>query len=223
MYESFISDLSIFSNEFSSFIDTNDRPAILYKIQQKHIGELEDNLNFEDKKIDLYIWNAIFSREIIRHSISKKYLHTLYNKYYEKIPMLNDLKSLQALELEMAQTYLEFLISDVEVKDNFIVNKLLQHLHINIECFMSLEKISSHLGITPEYASACFKKHMGISLMKYSKKIKIDRAKVLLLTTNKSLLAISISLGFYDQSHFSRTFKSFEGITPSQFRNTNYI
>ena len=55
------------------------------------------------------------------------------------------------------------------------------------------------------------------------KKIKIDRAKVLLLTTNKSLLDISISLGFYDQSHFSRTFKSFEGITPSQFRNTNYI
>ena len=38
MYESFISDLSIFSNEFSSFIDTNDRQAILYKIQQKHIG-----------------------------------------------------------------------------------------------------------------------------------------------------------------------------------------
>ena len=81
MYESFISDLNIFSNEFSSFIDTSDRPAILYKIQQKHIGELEDDLNIEDKKIDLYIWNAIFSKEIIRHGISKKYLHTLYNKY----------------------------------------------------------------------------------------------------------------------------------------------
>ena len=52
MYESFISDLNIFSNEFSSFIDTSDRPAILYKIQQKHIGELEDDLNIEDKKID---------------------------------------------------------------------------------------------------------------------------------------------------------------------------
>ena len=100
MYESFISDLNIFSNEFSSFIDTSDRPAILYKIQQKHIGELEDDLNIEDKKIDLYIWNAIFSKEIIRHGISKKYLHTLYNKYYEKIPTLNDLKALQELELE---------------------------------------------------------------------------------------------------------------------------
>ena len=84
MYESFISDLSIFSNEFSSFIDTNDRPAILYKIQQKHIGELEDNLNFEDKKIDLYIWNAIFSREIIRHgqkSICILFIINIMKKY----------------------------------------------------------------------------------------------------------------------------------------------
>lgn len=71
MYESFISDLNIFSNEFSSLIDTSDRPAILHKIKQKHIGELDDELNIEDKKIDLYIWNAIFSKEIIRHGISK--------------------------------------------------------------------------------------------------------------------------------------------------------
>lgn len=222
MYESFISDLSIFSNEFSSFIDTSNRPAIIYKIKQKHIGELQDDLNIEDKKIDLYIWNAIFSKEIIRHGISKKYLHTLYNEYYTKIPIPKDLKSLQELEIDMAEAYLDFLIRDVEVKDNFIVNKLLQHLHMNIESFMSLEKISAHLGITPEYASTCFKKHMGISLMKYSKKIKIDRAKVLLTTTNKSMLDIAISLGFYDQSHFSRTFKSFTGISPSEFRNTNY-
>ena len=222
MYESFISDLSIFSNEFSSFIDTSNRPAIIYKIKQKHIGELQDDLNIEDKKIDLYIWNAIFSKEIIRHGISKKYLHTLYNEYYTKIPIPKDLKSLQELEIDMAEAYLDFLIRDVEVKDNFIVNKLLQHLHMNIESFTSLEKISAHLGITPEYASTCFKKHMGISLMKYSKKIKIDRAKVLLTTTNKSMLDIAISLGFYDQSHFSRTFKSFTGISPSEFRNTNY-
>lgn len=222
MYESFISDLNIFSNEFASFIDTSNRPAILHKIKQKHIGELEDDLDIENKKIDLYIWNAIFSKEIIRHGISKKYLHTLYNEYYVKIPTLKDLNSLQKLEIEMAEAYLEFLISDIEVKDNFIVNKLLQHLHMNIESFMSLEKIAIHLGITPEYASTCFKEHMGISLMKYSKKIKIDRSKVLLLTTNKSILDISISLGFYDQSHFSKTFKSFEGVTPSEFRNIHY-
>ena len=222
MYESFISDLNIFSNDISSLIDTSNRPAILHKIKTKHEYELEDDLDINQKRIDLYIWNAIFSKEIIRHGISKKYLHTLYNKYYLKIPTLNDLKSLQKLEIDMAEAYLEFLISDIEVKDNFIVNKLLQHLHMNIESHMSLEDLAEHLNITPEYACTCFKKHMGISLMKYAKKIRIDRAKVLLLTTNMSILDIAYTLGFYDQSHFSKTFKSFEGITPSEFRNTNY-
>lgn len=222
MYESFISDLDIFSNDFSTFIDTSNRPAILHKIKTKHVYELEDDMDINQKKIDLHIWNAIFSKEIIRHGISKKYLHTLYNKYYSKIPTLNDLKSLQSLEIDMAEAYLEFLISDVEVKDNFIVNKLLQHLHMNIESFMSLEKLADHLNITPEYACTCFKKHMGISLMKYSKKIKVDRAKILLLTTNMSILDIAFTLGFYDQSHFSKTFKYFEGVSPSKFRNTNY-
>ena len=202
MYESFISDLDIFSNDFSTFIDTSDRPAILHKIRTKQTYELEDELDVNQKKIELHIWNAIFSKEIIRHGISKKYLHTLYNKYYLKIPTINDLPSLQKLELDMAEAYLEFLISDVEVKDNFIVNKLLQHMHMNIERHMSLEDLANHLNITPEYACTCFKKHMGISLMKYSKKIKIDRAKVLLLTTNMSILDIALILGFYDQSHF---------------------
>ena len=222
MYESFISDLDIFSNDFSTFIDSSNRPAILHKIKTKHVYELEDDMDINQKKIDLHIWNAIFSKEIIRHGISKKYLHTLYNKYYSKIPTLNDLKSLQSLEIDMAEAYLEFLICDVEVKDNFIVNKLLQHLHMNIESFMSLEKLADHLNITPEYACTCFKKHMGISLMKYSKKIKVDRAKILLLTTNMSILDIAFTLGFYDQSHFSKTFKYFEGVSPSKFRNTNY-
>ena len=73
------------------------------------------------------------------------------------------------------------------------------------------------------YISDCFKKHMGITIMKYAKKIRIDRAKVLLVTTNASILEISITLGFHDQSHFTRTFKSLAGVSPTEFRNNNYL
>ena len=222
MYESFISDISIFSNDFDSFIDTRNRPAILYNISQKHIGELRDAVPCDLKRDDLLIWNAVFAREIIRRGVAKKYLHPVYNKYYEKIIKTSELSKLQDIELDMANTYLELLISDVEVKDNFIVNKILQYLHMNIESHVSLEDIATHLNITPQYAVSCFKKHMGISLMKYSKKIRVDRDKVLLMTTTKSILDISLVLGFYDQSHFTKTFKSFEGVSPSEFRNTHY-
>ena len=97
-----------------------------------------------------------------------------------------------------------------------------EDIHMNIESHVSLEDIAHNLDITPQYAVSCFKKHMGISLMKYSKKIRIDRSKVLLMTTTKSILDIALILGFYDQSHFSKTFKSFEGVSPSEFRNTHY-
>ena len=222
MYESFISDISIFSNEFDSFIDTRNRPAILYNIRQKHIGELRDIVPCDLKRDDLLIWNAVFAREIIRSGVAKTYLHPVYNKYYEKITKATELPVLQTIELDMANTYLELLISDIEVKDNFIVNKILQYLHMNIESHVSLEDIAHNLDITPQYAVSCFKKHMGISLMKYSKKIRIDRSKVLLMTTTKSILDIALILGFYDQSHFSKTFKFFEGVSPSEFRNTHY-
>lgn len=222
MYNSFISDITIFSNDISSLIDSSNRPAILKNIKDKHLKELEDELDADTKRNDLLIWNAIFTKEIIRLGVSKKYLHPLYNKFYDKILITKSLIELQNLELSIASEYLQLLISDIEVKDNFIVNKILQHLHMNIESYVSLEDISHYLNITPQYATSCFKKHMGISLMKYSKKIRIDRAKVLLLTTSKSIFDIGFTLGFYDQSHFSKTFKAFEGISPSEYRDSNY-
>lgn len=222
MYESFVSDNNIFNNEFNTLIDTRNTPKILYDIKQKHITEIKEDLPIDIKKSDLIIWNAVFAREIIRHGISRKYLHPIYNKYYKKINDSFDIETLQKIELQMADTYMNLLISDIEVKDNFVVNKILQQIHINLESHLTLDDIANIIDITPQYAAACFKKHMGISLMKYMKKAKIERAKVLLTTTHNTILEIALTLGFYDQSHFSRTFKSFEGVSPSKFRNTNY-
>ena len=58
--------------------------------------------------------------------------------------------------------------------------------------------------------------------MKYLREIKVERAKTLLLSTEKSILEISILLGFHDQSHFTNTFKKIVGMSPSEFRNKNY-
>ena len=123
----------------------------------------------------------------------------------------------------MINTYIDLIINDMEVTDNYVMNRILRYLHLNIESKMSLKKLSNDLNLSAGYISTCFKKHMGMTIMSYAKKIRIDRAKVLLLTSTESILEIGLTLGFHDQSHFSKVFKEYTNMTPSQYRNNNLI
>ena len=223
MYDVFKSDENLFNNSMTFFIETNDLKHILEALEKKHFYEAQDKIDISTKKNDLLIWNAIYCREVINKGISKSYLHTIYNKFYDMILNCSKLEQLQNTEIQLVSSYLNVLINDMEVTENFMINKMLQYLHLHIEEHVSVERIAHDLNISEGYACSCFKKNMGISLMKYAKKIKIDRAKKLLITTNKSMLELSVILGFYDQSHFTKTFKSFVGLSPTEYRNKNYF
>ena len=222
MLETFESDIYIFNNDISFLIESKNIPKVLATLKEKHELEKENGQSTRNKKNDLIIWNAIYTKEIIKNGVSKSALHPLYNKFYEKIQGATNLTELQALEVSMATAYFNILINDIEVTDNFMINKMLQYIHVNIENHLSLERLARDLNISVGYASDCFKKHMGISVMRYVQKVKIDRAKTLLLSTDKSILYIGILLGFYDQSHFSRAFKAIVGVSPTVYRNNNY-
>lgn len=222
MLETFESDSYIFNNDISFLIESKNIEKVLKNLKEKHLWEEKNGQSISNKKNDLIIWNAIYTKEIIKNGVSKSALHPLYNKFYDKIQSITKLEELQELEISMANSYFYILINDIQVTDNFTINKMLQYIHINIENYLSLDKLSRDLNISAGYASNCFKKNMGISVMRYVQKTKIDRAKNLLLSTNKSILYIGILLGFYDQSHFSRTFKSMVGVSPTVYRNRNY-
>ncbi|WP_017209760.1 helix-turn-helix domain-containing protein [Clostridium beijerinckii] len=222
MDNSFMSDMSIFNNDISFLIKLRAKPQILEIVKKKHLDEISDEISIQDKKNDLLIWNAMYTREIVENGILTRYLHPIYNKFYTLIPTLNTIYDLQTIEIQMIDTYINLLINDVEVKDNFVINRILKHLHLNIESQISLKKLSAELNLSEGYISDCFKKHMGMTIMKYAKKIRIDRAKVLLVTTTSSILEIGLTLGFHDQSHFHKVFKSFTGVSPSEYRNNNF-
>lgn len=219
----FISDKYFFNPTMSTLIESNSKHIIIDLIKKKHAREIEDELEFKDKQIDLFIWNAVYIREILKKGTYAQNLHTIYNKFYRKIWKGIDLKELQKLEIEIASAYLDLLIYDSEVTESFVVNKMLQYLHLNIESHTTVEALAEKLEISRGYASSCFKKHMGITIMQYAKKIKVERAKTLLLESTNSILEITLLLGFYDQSHFTKAFKELVGITPTEFRNSNYL
>ncbi|WP_443988846.1 helix-turn-helix domain-containing protein [Faecalibacillus intestinalis] len=54
---------------------------------------------------------------------------------------------------------------------------------------------------------------------RYINKRKVEEAKFLIQCTNVSLLEISTTLSFADQSHFSKVFKKYTDISPNQYKN----
>ena len=71
-------------------------------------------------------------------------------------------------------------------------------------------------------ASRChylFKKNIGVTPIQYVRKIRLDKARVLLETTFLSVKQIMHVVGINDGSHFGRAFKVAYGLSPAMHRN----
>lgn len=93
---------------------------------------------------------------------------------------------------------------------------LLEHYKQDI----SFQELGEKFGFTPEYLGKLFKKHSGETPSKYLTKLRINEAKRLLLNNpNLEIQMVGELVGYKDGFYFSRVFKSYTGIQPSEFRN----
>ena len=74
-------------------------------------------------------------------------------------------------------------------------------------------------GLSVSRALHVFKKESGVSLSTYIARQRIDYAIYLMKNTARSMADIAAECGFFDQSHFSKTFRALEGTPPLRYRN----
>ena len=86
---------------------------------------------------------------------------------------------------------------------------------------LTTQFLASRAGYTEYYFSRKFKQEMGSSISKYIHQERIKKAKILLSTTNMSIIDISNELGFSSRSFFSDTFQKVTGETPAGYRRKN--
>lgn len=101
--------------------------------------------------------------------------------------------------------------------EEFIQN-ILQFLDEHYQESISLQKLGKEFHISPSHLSHIFKTEIGLPPMKYLMNRKIGESQNLLMNTSLPISEISDSLGFNDNGHFSRTFKKYIGVTPSEYR-----
>lgn len=101
------------------------------------------------------------------------------------------------------------------------VAKAKQYISENYARDISLDELARHVFLSPYYLSRVFSEEAGASITDYLKKVRMNKAQSLLMSTDKSILEIAMAVGYKDPNYFSRVFKSITGKAPHQYRKGN--
>lgn len=84
-----------------------------------------------------------------------------------------------------------------------------------------IQRIIASLGISPNYGLEVFQKVYHMSPRKYLSDLKVQEAKILIQQPDISINEIASRLGYKNLSHFSRQFKRWTGLNPTEFRKNS--
>jgi YesN/AraC family two-component response regulator len=94
------------------------------------------------------------------------------------------------------------------------INEIKEWLRINLAQHQSLQEIADQFFMNPDYLNRIFKRETGMTIAAYTNKLRLDYAKLLLLSTKDSIKTISTTAFFSDVKYFERLFKKKNHLTP---------
>jgi AraC-like DNA-binding protein len=189
-------------NKFKSTYGQDELLGRFYNFQNK--GQSLQKLT----SIELKIFEGIFYQwNTYKNVLSiTKYVYQLMEWYFNRLVHLFQENSKQHYKL-----------TTIEAKDLFYINE--QMYEQISEPTFNMEALK--IDITESKLNELFLKIHGISLKEHFKLLKIAKAKIDLLQTNKTIAEIAYDCGYANPSNFSSKFKDITGLLPNEFRDAN--
>lgn len=97
------------------------------------------------------------------------------------------------------------------------IDKALKHIHTNFTKTMSVEDLSLLVNMSPSAFHRAFSEATASSPIQYIKKIRLNRARELMLDKNHRVSEAAMQVGYESPTQFSREFKRYYGSSPSEY------
>lgn len=108
--------------------------------------------------------------------------------------------------------------NELSYTDSNPIAVVIKYIERNVSEEITLANSAKVVHLSPQYLSRYFKKETGLTFTEYVTKVKIERAKVLIVQTNKPIYRIALELGFNDAAYFSKVFLKNVKVTPQQYK-----
>ena len=99
------------------------------------------------------------------------------------------------------------------------ITKAIDYIEEHYAEHITLEDVAKTVYLSPNHFSKLFSDMNGITFSDYLIRLRVDKARQMLLKNQKTVTEIALECGFSSFSAFSRNFKRICGYTPSEFRN----
>lgn len=169
---------------------------------------LKIELNYDEPPYAKY-YQTIFQSEVVFNTESTRIWFKAEELDYP-INFADD------VSYQLAKTQLQEIEKNMSLKEDLgskiksiLINKNLNHV--------GMEEIASELCMT----SRTLRRHLqrlDVTYQELFDEVREQKAKTFLLNNNISMTEISFLLGFQDTSNFSKAFKRWTGITPTEYR-----
>ena len=177
------------------------------------------NIEFSDLWITDFDYESVIIKAppAIRHPAIQTFLHKIYAEFRSGDP--HACLMIESLIIELLIT-MHRKLAKGSYKPVY-VKKAVSYIRDNYPANPSLSEIAGYAGVSAEHLSRTFKKAFNLSIGEYTRQVKIEHACNKLTRSKMSLSEIAFELGFADQSHFCRSFKSAVGVSPLTYRLEN--
>ena len=202
--------------------DINYREAIS---RANHLFDAMRPRNYESLQASIIRstgFAALCIREAITAGISADTAFAVGDGYIESMAQCKSVSELNSLNLSMFEDFI-FRVRKHRTNPRVSpqVRSCRDYIELHIEQELKLSLLAKHVGYSEYYLSRKFKKEMGVSIGTYIKYVRVERSKLMLVSTANPISQIADMLHFASSSHFSEAFREVVGKTPQQYRLEN--
>lgn len=162
---------------------------------------------------------SLATRAAIRGGLDVETAYHIGEVYIQSVEGTTTISELMHLNATMFEDFVHR-VHQCRMSDGIspCVRAVCNQIERNLEKTFTVKELATSAGYTEYYFRKKFRDEMGLSIAQYTRKCKIEQAKLLLHATNDSIESISSTLGFCNPSYFTQAFRSIVGVTPNEYR-----
>lgn len=195
--------------DYAGAMDTANR---FFEWMLEHYQEYREDIEIKVLELVMRIEHTAFFKGGVKYGFRYR------ENYWKEIHGCRDYEELRNWFLEKTAHVCQGMATTKEKESESVVAKARNYIDENYNKDISLDEVSRMVDISPYYFSKLFKQEQGEGFVEYLTRIRMTNARQLLKNQKYSIKEICSMCGYSDPNYFSRIFKRYEGVTPSEFR-----